>query len=121
MEPPELKSQDLDEEPRSAATGEIAEPDGSSGKSDEVPLTSVKPEASPENMLSPPHDLNPFEESVEPETQHKFEMSDALKEESQAIFRSQIKDASSEDEEVDGVSESASLEEPKQGNFVRNG
>lgn len=44
MEPPELRSQDLDEEPRSIATGEIAEADVSSGKGDETPLTTVKTE-----------------------------------------------------------------------------
>ncbi|XP_012368879.1 bromodomain-containing protein 8-like, partial [Octodon degus] len=44
MEPPELRSQNFDEEPKSAATGEIAEANGSSGKTDEMPLTSVKTE-----------------------------------------------------------------------------
>ncbi|XP_010612066.1 bromodomain-containing protein 8 isoform X4 [Fukomys damarensis] len=114
MEPPELRSQDLDEEPRSATTGEIAEVNGSSGKSDEMPLTSVKTEASPESMLSPSHGSNLIEDPLEAETQHKFEMSDSLKEESGTIFGSQIKDAPGEDEEEDGVSEAASLEEPKE-------
>lgn len=44
MEPPELRSQDLDEEPRSIATGEITEADVSSRKGDETPLTAVKTE-----------------------------------------------------------------------------
>uniref|UniRef100_F6UQ66 Bromodomain-containing protein 8 n=1 Tax=Equus caballus TaxID=9796 RepID=F6UQ66_HORSE len=114
MEPPELRSQDLDEEPRSTATGEIAEADVSSGKGDETPLTAVKTEASPESMLSPSHGSNPIEDPLEAETQHKFEMSDSLKEESGTIFGSQIKDAPGEDEEEDGVSEVASLEEPKE-------
>ncbi|KAM6149050.1 bromodomain-containing protein 8 isoform 3-T3 [Erethizon dorsatum] len=114
MEPPELRSQDLDEEPGSAATGEVAEANGSSGKTDEMPLTSVKTEASPESMLSPSHDSNIIEDSLEAETQHKFEMSDSLKEESGTIFGSQMKDAPGEDEEEDGVSEAASLEEPKE-------
>nr|XP_023417206.1 LOW QUALITY PROTEIN: bromodomain-containing protein 8 [Cavia porcellus] len=114
MEPPELRSQDLNEEPRSAATGDIAEGNGSSGKIDELPLTSVKTEASPESMLSPSHDSNLIEDPLEAETQHKFEMSDSLKEESGTIFGSQIKDAAGEDEEEDGVSEAASLEEPKE-------
>uniref|UniRef100_A0A8D2D395 Bromodomain-containing protein 8 n=1 Tax=Sciurus vulgaris TaxID=55149 RepID=A0A8D2D395_SCIVU len=114
MEPPELRSQDLDEEPRSAATGEIAEADGSNGKGDEMPLTTVKTEASPESMLSPSHGSNPIEDPLEAETQHKFEMSDSLKEESGTIFGSQIKDATGEEEEEDGVSEAASLEEPKE-------
>ncbi|XP_047412557.1 bromodomain-containing protein 8 isoform X3 [Sciurus carolinensis] len=114
MEPPELRSQDLDEEPRSAATGEIVEADGSSGKGDEMPLTTVKTEASPESMLSPSHGSNPIEDPLEAETQHKFEMSDSLKEESGTIFGSQIKDATGEEEEEDGVSEAASLEEPKE-------
>ncbi|OWK12294.1 hypothetical protein Celaphus_00003626 [Cervus elaphus hippelaphus] len=96
MEPPELRSQDLDEEPRSIATGEITEADVSSRKGDEIPLTAVKTEASPESMLSPSHVVsNPIEDPLEAETQHKFEMS-------------------GEDEEEDGVSEAASLEEPKE-------
>lgn len=44
MAPPELRSQDLDEEPRSSAGGEIGETDGSSGKDDEMPLSTVKAE-----------------------------------------------------------------------------
>lgn len=44
MEPPELRSQDSDEEPRSSAAGEIGEADGSSGKGDERPLSAVKTE-----------------------------------------------------------------------------
>ncbi|XP_076768952.1 bromodomain-containing protein 8 isoform X5 [Arvicanthis niloticus] len=114
MEPPELRSQDLDEEPRSSAAGEIGEADGSSGKCDERPLSAVKTEASPESMLSPSHGSNPIEDPLEAETQHKFEMSDSLKEESGTIFGSQIKDAPGEEEEEDGVSEAASLEEPKE-------
>ncbi|KAM5214174.1 bromodomain-containing protein 8 isoform 15-T16 [Hipposideros larvatus] len=114
MEPPELRSQDLDEEPRSSVPGEIAEADVSSGKGDETPLTTVKTEASPESMLSPSQGSNPIEDPLEGESQHKFEMSDSLKEESGTIFGSQIKDAPGEDEEEDGVSEVASLEEPKE-------
>ncbi|XP_011714760.1 bromodomain-containing protein 8 isoform X5 [Macaca nemestrina] len=114
MEPPELRSQDLDEGPGSTATGEIVEADVAIGKGDETPLTNVKTEASPESMLSPSHGSNPIEDPLEAETQHKFEMSDSLKEESGTIFGSQIKDAPGEDEEEDGVSEAASLEEPKE-------
>ncbi|XP_006899566.1 PREDICTED: bromodomain-containing protein 8 isoform X2 [Elephantulus edwardii] len=114
MEPPELRSQDLDEDPRSTATGEIAEADISSGKNDDTSLTAVKTEASPESMLSPSHGSNPTDDPLEAETQHKFEISDSLKEESGTIFGSQIKDAPGEDEEEDGVSEAASLEEPKE-------
>ncbi|XP_063521293.1 bromodomain-containing protein 8 isoform X8 [Pongo pygmaeus] len=114
MEPPELRSQDLDEEPGSTAAGEIVEADVAIGKGDETPLTNVKTEASPESMLSPSHGSNPIEDPLEAETQHKFEMSDSLKEESGTIFGSQIKDAPGEDEEEDGVSEAASLEEPKE-------
>ncbi|XP_063666794.1 bromodomain-containing protein 8 isoform X14 [Pan troglodytes] len=114
MEPPELRSQDLDEEPGSTAAGEIVEAEVAVGKGDETPLTNVKTEASPESMLSPSHGSNPIEDPLEAETQHKFEMSDSLKEESGTIFGSQIKDAPGEDEEEDGVSEAASLEEPKE-------
>lgn len=114
MEPPELRSQDLNEEPRSTTTGEITEADVSSRKGDETSLRTVKTEASPESMLSPSHGSNPIEDPLESETQHKFEMSDSLKEESGTIFGSQIKDAPGEDEEEDGVSEAASLEEPKE-------
>ncbi|XP_078215900.1 bromodomain-containing protein 8 isoform X2 [Callithrix jacchus] len=114
MEPPDLRSQDLDEEPGSTAVGEIIEADVAIGKGDETPLTTVKTEASPESMLSPSHVSNPIEDPLEAETQHKFEISDSLKEESGTIFGSQIKDAPGEDEEEDGVSEAASLEEPKE-------
>ncbi|XP_051058382.1 bromodomain-containing protein 8 isoform X2 [Phodopus roborovskii] len=114
MEPPELRSQDLDEEPTSSAAGEICDTDGSSGKGDEMPLSAVKTEASPESMLSPSHGSHPIEDPLEAETQHKFEISDSLKEESGTIFGSQIKDAPGEEEEEDGVSEVASLEEPKE-------
>ncbi|XP_021070393.1 bromodomain-containing protein 8 isoform X2 [Mus pahari] len=115
MEPPELRSQDSDEEPRSSAAGEIGEADGSSGKGDdERPLSAVKTEAPPESMLSPSRGSNPIEDPLEAETQHKFEMSDSLKEESGTIFGSQIKDAPGDEEEEDGVSEAASLEEPKE-------
>ncbi|XP_060492016.2 bromodomain-containing protein 8 isoform X1 [Panthera onca] len=114
MEPPELRSQDLDEEARNIAPGEIAEADVPGGKGDETPLTTVKTEASPESILSPSHGSNPIEDPLEAETQHKFEMSDSLKEESGTIFGSQIKDAPGEDEEEDGVSEAASLEEAKE-------
>lgn len=44
MEPPELRNQDIDEEPRITAAGEIAEVDVASGKSDETALTAVKTE-----------------------------------------------------------------------------
>lgn len=44
LEPPELRSQDLDEEPRSSAAGEMGEADGSSGKGEERPLPAVKTE-----------------------------------------------------------------------------
>ncbi|CAO2593634.1 Bromodomain-containing protein 8 [Lemmus lemmus] len=112
MAPPELRSQDLDEEPRSSSAGEIGETDGSSGKDDEMPLSTVKTEASPESLLSPSHGSNPIEDPLE--DPHKFEISDSLKEESGTIFGSQIKDAPGDEEEEDGVSEVASLEEPKE-------
>lgn len=44
MEPPELRSQDLNEEPRSTTTGEITEADVSSRKGDETSLRTVKTE-----------------------------------------------------------------------------
>ncbi|XP_057644886.1 bromodomain-containing protein 8 isoform X2 [Chionomys nivalis] len=112
MAPPELRSQDLDEEPRSSAGGEIGETDGSSGKDDDMPLSTVKTEASPESLLSPSHGSNPIEDPLE--DPHKFEISDSLKEESGTIFGSQIKDAPGDEEEEDGVSEVTSLEEPKE-------
>uniref|UniRef100_A0A2K5SJT5 Bromodomain-containing protein 8 n=1 Tax=Cebus imitator TaxID=2715852 RepID=A0A2K5SJT5_CEBIM len=114
MEPPELRSQDLGEEPGSTAVGEIIEADVAIGKGNETPLITVKTEASPEIMLSPSRGSNPIEDPLEAETQHKFEMSDSLKEESGTIFGSQIKDAAGEDEEEDGISDATSLEEPKE-------
>ncbi|XP_036753287.2 bromodomain-containing protein 8 isoform X2 [Manis pentadactyla] len=114
LEPPELRNQDSDEETRSTAIREIAEAEVTGGKREGTALTAVKTEASPESMLSPSHGSNPVEDPLEAEMQHKFEMSDSLKEESGAIFGSQIKDAPGEEDEEDGVSEVASLEEPKE-------
>ncbi|XP_073077814.1 bromodomain-containing protein 8 isoform X4 [Manis javanica] len=114
MEPPELRNQDSDEDTRSTAIREIVAADVTGGKSEETALTAVKTEASPESMLSPSHGSNPVEDPLEAEMQHKFEMSDSLKEESGAIFGSQIKDAPGEEDEEDGASEVASLEEPKE-------
>ncbi|XP_078006569.1 bromodomain-containing protein 8 isoform X1 [Phascolarctos cinereus] len=135
-EPPELKSQDVEEEPReprgaiaaaaapaattiaiaaaAAAAAEIPEVETLIGKVDETAHPAVKIEASPESVMSLPHGQNPSEDPSETDNQHKFELSDSMKEESGTIFGSQIKDAPGEDEDEDGASEAASLEEPKE-------
>ncbi|XP_036604765.1 bromodomain-containing protein 8 isoform X3 [Trichosurus vulpecula] len=125
-EPPELRSQDVEEEPRgaaaattaaaaaAAAAAEIPEVETLIGKVDETAHPAVKIEASPENMMSLPHGQNPREDPSETDNQHKFELSDSLKEESGTIFGSQLKDAPGEDDDEDGASEAASLEEPKE-------
>ncbi|XP_051834422.1 bromodomain-containing protein 8 isoform X14 [Antechinus flavipes] len=152
-EPPELRSQDVEEEPRggvavaaatattsavataattvttaaavaaaaaavaaatAAAAAEIPEVETLIGKVDEPSHPTVKIEASPESVISFPHVQNPNEDPSETDNQHKFELSDSMKEESGTIFGSQIKDAPGEDEDEDGASEAASLEEPKE-------
>ncbi|XP_038626804.1 bromodomain-containing protein 8 isoform X2 [Tachyglossus aculeatus] len=82
------------------------------GKGDDAPRLTVKTEASPEGDLSPPPGPHPGEDPTEPEPRHKFELAGPLKEESGTMFGSQIKEAPDEDE--DGASEVASLEEPKE-------
>ncbi|XP_074147534.1 bromodomain-containing protein 8 isoform X15 [Sminthopsis crassicaudata] len=152
-EPPELRSQDVEEEPRgsvavaaatattsavataattvttaaavaaaaaavaaatAAAAAEIPEVETLIGKVDEPAHSTVKIEASPESVISFPHVQNPIEDPSETDNQHKFELSDSMKEESGTIFGSQIKDAPGEDEDEDGASEAASLEEAKE-------
>ncbi|XP_044520503.1 bromodomain-containing protein 8 [Gracilinanus agilis] len=137
-EPPELRSQDIEEEPRgaaaaiaaaaaaataaavaaaaaaAAAAAEIPEVETLIGKVDETAHPIVKREASPESVISLPHGQNPSEDPSETDNQHKFEMSDSMKEESGPIFGSQMKDTPGEDEDEDGASEAASLEEPKE-------
>uniref|UniRef100_A0A7N4NLF1 Bromodomain-containing protein 8 n=1 Tax=Sarcophilus harrisii TaxID=9305 RepID=A0A7N4NLF1_SARHA len=154
-EPPELRSQDVEEEPRggvgvavaaatattsavvtaattvttaaavaaaaaavaaatAAAAAEIPEVETLIGKVDEPAHPTVKIEASPESVISFPHVQNPNEDPSETDNQHKFELSDSMKEESGTIFGSQIKDVPGEDEDEDGASEAASLEEPKE-------
>ncbi|XP_072486474.1 bromodomain-containing protein 8 isoform X20 [Notamacropus eugenii] len=141
-EPPELRSQDVEEEPReprgviagaaTAATttatsaaaavavaaavvaAEIPEVETLIGKVDETAHPAVKIEASPESVMSLPHGQNPREDLSETDNQHKFELSDSMKEDSGTIFGSQMKDAAGEDEDDDGASEAASLEEPKE-------
>ncbi|XP_027712327.1 bromodomain-containing protein 8 isoform X2 [Vombatus ursinus] len=134
-EPPELKSQDVEEEPReprgaiaaaatpaatttaiaaAATAAEISEVETLIGKVDETAHPTVKIEASPESVMSLPHGQNSSEDPSETDNQHKFELSDSMKEESGTIFGSQIKNAPGEDEDEDGASEAASLEEPKE-------
>ncbi|XP_043838298.1 bromodomain-containing protein 8 isoform X3 [Dromiciops gliroides] len=141
-EPPDLRSQDVEEEPReprgaaaiaaaaatvstattvttaavaaAAVAAEIPEMETLIGKVDETAHSTVKIEASPDSVMSLPHGQNPNEEPSETDNQHKFELSDSMKEESGTIFGSQIKDAPGEDEDEDGASEAASLEEPKE-------
>uniref|UniRef100_A0A7N4NQ40 Bromodomain-containing protein 8 n=1 Tax=Sarcophilus harrisii TaxID=9305 RepID=A0A7N4NQ40_SARHA len=96
-EPPELRSQDVEEEPRGG-----------------VGVAVAAATASPESVISFPHVQNPNEDPSETDNQHKFELSDSMKEESGTIFGSQIKDVPGEDEDEDGASEAASLEEPKE-------
>ncbi|XP_074069076.1 bromodomain-containing protein 8 isoform X9 [Macrotis lagotis] len=96
------------------AAAEIPEMETLIVKVDETIHPTVKIEASPESVMSLPHVQNPNEDPSETDNQHKFELSDSMKEESGTIFGSQIKDAPVEDEDEDGASEAASLEEPKE-------
>ncbi|KAJ7397385.1 bromodomain-containing protein 8 isoform X1 [Pitangus sulphuratus] len=114
-ETPELRSQELEEDQRAALTsGETPEINIESSKGEDAVLNPVKTETPPDDDSSPPQVPNVSEDSSQADVQHKFELSDSMKEEAQALFRSQIKDGQGEEDDEDGASEAASLEEPKE-------
>ncbi|XP_027756734.1 bromodomain-containing protein 8 isoform X2 [Empidonax traillii] len=114
-ETPELRSQEIEEDQRAALTsGETPEINIESSKGEDAVLNPVKTETPPDDDSSPPQVPNVSEDSSQADVQHKFELSDSMKEEAQALFRSQMKDGQGEEDDEDGASEAASLEEPKE-------
>nr|XP_010304458.1 PREDICTED: bromodomain-containing protein 8 [Balearica regulorum gibbericeps] len=111
----ELRSQDVEEDQRAAvAAGDTSEIEIESAKGEDAVHNTVKTETPPDDDSSPPQVPNVSEDSSQADVQHKFELSDSMKEEAQALFRSQIKDGQGEEDDEDGASEAASLEEPKE-------
>ncbi|XP_027499271.1 bromodomain-containing protein 8 isoform X4 [Corapipo altera] len=114
-ETPELRSQEIEEDQRAGLTsGETPEINIESSKGEDAMLNSVKTETPPDDDSSPPQVPNVSEDSSQADVQHKFELSESMKEEAQALFRSQMKDGQGEEDDEDGASEAASLEEPKE-------
>ncbi|XP_010124544.1 PREDICTED: bromodomain-containing protein 8 [Chlamydotis macqueenii] len=114
-ETPELRSQEIEEDQRAAiAAGETSEIEIESAKGEDAVHNTVKTETPPDDDSSPPQVPNVSEDSSQADVQHKFELSESMKEEAQALFRSQMKDGQGEEDDEDGASEAASLEEPKE-------
>ncbi|XP_044307012.1 bromodomain-containing protein 8 isoform X4 [Varanus komodoensis] len=78
---------------------------------DEMDHSTVKTELPPDDETSSPHAPSASEDSSQADLHHKYELSESMKEESQALFDHQMK---GEEDEEDGASEAASLEEPKE-------
>uniref|UniRef100_A0A8B9SAE4 Bromodomain containing 8 n=1 Tax=Apteryx owenii TaxID=8824 RepID=A0A8B9SAE4_APTOW len=114
-ETPELRSQEIEEDQRASVTaGESSETEIESAKGEDPVSNTVKTETPPDDDSSPPQVPNVSEDSSQADVQHKFELSESMKEEAQALFRSQMKDGQGEEDDEDGASEAASLEEPKE-------
>ncbi|XP_053812677.1 bromodomain-containing protein 8 isoform X1 [Vidua chalybeata] len=114
-ETPELRNQEIEEDQRAAVTsGETSEIKIESSQAEDAVLNPVKTETPPDDDSSPPQVPNVSEDSSQADVQHKFELSESMKEEAQALFRSQMKDGQGEEDDEDGASEAASLEEPKE-------
>ncbi|XP_037762205.1 bromodomain-containing protein 8 isoform X5 [Chelonia mydas] len=111
-ETPELRSRETEEQQKAAAVvGENSETETESTKGEAATHSTVKIEIPPDDDSSPPHVLNASDDSSQADVQHKFELSESMKEETRAVFG---KDAQGEDDDEDGASEAASLEEPKE-------
>ncbi|XP_074958569.1 bromodomain-containing protein 8 isoform X2 [Phalacrocorax aristotelis] len=114
-ETPERRSQEIEEDQRAAvAAGETSEIEIESAKGEDTVHNTVKTETPPDDDSSPPQVPNVSEDSSQADVQHKFELSESMKEEAQVLFRSQMKDGQGEEDDEDGASEAASLEEPKE-------
>ncbi|XP_074012544.1 bromodomain-containing protein 8 isoform X5 [Numenius arquata] len=114
-ETPELRNQEVEEDQRvSVAAVETSEIEIESAKGEDAVHNTVKTETPPDDDSSPPQVPNVSEDSSQADVQHKFELSESMKEEAQALFRSQMKDGQGEEDDEDGASEAASLEEPKE-------
>ncbi|XP_074865964.1 bromodomain-containing protein 8 isoform X5 [Carettochelys insculpta] len=111
-ETPELRSRETEEQQKAAGiVGENSNTETESVKGDTPAHNTVKTEMLPDDDLSPPHVLSAGDNSSQADVQHKFELSESMKEETRAAFG---KDAQGEDDDEDGASDAASLEEPKE-------
>ncbi|XP_032650627.1 bromodomain-containing protein 8 isoform X5 [Chelonoidis abingdonii] len=111
-ETPELRSREMEEQQKVAAiVRENSETETDSAKRESATHSAVKIEMPPDEDSSPPNVLNASDDSSQADVQHKFELSESMKEETRAVFG---KDAQGEDDDEDGASEAASLEEPKE-------
>ncbi|XP_030429850.1 bromodomain-containing protein 8 isoform X5 [Gopherus evgoodei] len=111
-ETPELRSREMEEQQKAATiVRENSETETESTKGESATHSTVKIEMPPDEDSSPPNVLNASDDSSQTDVQHKFELSESMKEETRAVFG---KDAQGEDDDEDGASEAASLEEPKE-------
>ncbi|KAM6470763.1 bromodomain-containing protein 8 isoform 5-T5 [Liasis olivaceus] len=78
---------------------------------DDMDRGTVKAELPPDEETSSPHPPSASEDSSQADVHHKYELSESMKDEAQALFENQLK---GEEDEEDGASEAASLEEPKE-------
>ncbi|XP_060096117.1 bromodomain-containing protein 8 isoform X10 [Heteronotia binoei] len=112
-EAPELRGHISENEQAGIAGVPSSEMEMESTK-EEVHHSTVKTELPLDEETSSPHAPSASEDSSQTDLHHKYELSESMKEEAQALFESQMKDAQGEEDEEDGASEAASLEEPKE-------
>uniref|UniRef100_A0A8D0GH03 Bromodomain containing 8 n=1 Tax=Sphenodon punctatus TaxID=8508 RepID=A0A8D0GH03_SPHPU len=103
----EFRSRDPEEEKR-ASGGDSSEMKMESAKGEEAAHSTVKTESLPDEELPSPHVPNSSEDSTQTDVHHKFELSG-----NNLIKLRQI-DVQGEEDDEDGASEAASLEEPKE-------
>uniref|UniRef100_A0A8C4WI68 Bromodomain containing 8 n=1 Tax=Gopherus evgoodei TaxID=1825980 RepID=A0A8C4WI68_9SAUR len=109
-ETPELRSREMEEQQKAATiVRENSETETESTKGESATHSTVKIEMPPDEDSSPPNVLNASDDSSQTDVQHKFELSGKLVE-----FDPISQDAQGEDDDEDGASEAASLEEPKE-------
>nr|XP_020645784.1 bromodomain-containing protein 8 isoform X6 [Pogona vitticeps] len=109
-EPSELRGQISEDEETTVPGLESSEMEMESSK-DEMDHDAVKMELPGDDETSSPHAPSASEDSSQADLHHKYELSESMKEEAQALFETQMK---GEEDEEDGASEAASLEEPKE-------
>uniref|UniRef100_A0A8C5UP01 Bromodomain-containing protein 8 n=1 Tax=Malurus cyaneus samueli TaxID=2593467 RepID=A0A8C5UP01_9PASS len=114
-ETPELRNQEIEEDQRAAVTsGETSEIKIESSQGEDAVLNPVKTETPPDDDSSPPQVPNVSEDSSQADVQHKFELSGNLIHWLGQLMDSVFQDGQGEEDDEDGASEAASLEEPKE-------
>ncbi|KAJ7316613.1 hypothetical protein JRQ81_002775 [Phrynocephalus forsythii] len=109
-EPSELRGQTSEDEEAAVPGLESSETEMESSK-DDMDHDTVKTELPADDETSSPHAPSASEDSSQADLHHKYELSESMKEEAQALFENQMK---GEEDDEDGASEAASLEEPKE-------